>query len=290
MFRSAVDYARRGLARAREGKLAAAFAFSDLAWVQMQAIQSAQDAAFVRRYGHDAFEADPHLHLVIEKTAIQPLNALTHTLRERMRRDPKGKALERYLDLRTREAHKGVQDWGTVLSRLQQIGPGLRAAWAETVSTIDADPEMGPYAKALIERVLLQKAAKPLGPREVVCWKCSGFGYLPWYAHYANGVCFGCGGTGREENQLFVTIEPRGRQVDIRLNDVEEYRELANRPDIRDAVEMPRADFETWARDVAHMRHGQVQSALASRSFTTALPAVALAPLFVPGATQPPRR
>lgn len=28
------------------------------------------------------------------------------------------------------------------------------------------------------------------------CSKCNGAGFIPQFAHYANGVCFDCGGTG----------------------------------------------------------------------------------------------
>lgn len=33
------------------------------------------------------------------------------------------------------------------------------------------------------------------GKRDL-CWQCGGSGYLPWFAHVANGVCFACGGKG----------------------------------------------------------------------------------------------
>lgn len=39
------------------------------------------------------------------------------------------------------------------------------------------------------------------------CTKCHGTGFIPAFAHYAEGVCFDCGGTGINSNTLKMYIE-----------------------------------------------------------------------------------
>lgn len=42
---------------------------------------------------------------------------------------------------------------------------------------------------------------------EVSCHKCHGEGFIPRFAHYAQGVCFDCGGSGIDRRELKRRIE-----------------------------------------------------------------------------------
>lgn len=45
------------------------------------------------------------------------------------------------------------------------------------------------------------------------CSKCNGTGFIPAFAHYANGVCFDCGGTGIKSEVLKSYIKQNVKQV-----------------------------------------------------------------------------
>lgn len=78
----------------------------------------------------------------------------------------------------------------------------LKAAnvtWTEAVADMTALSGAPLLKEKLVE--LFKRTDKPeLRPGEVPCDKCGGLGVIPSYIHVDGGVCYDCGGPGREED------------------------------------------------------------------------------------------
>lgn len=78
----------------------------------------------------------------------------------------------------------------------------LKAAnvpWTEAVADL-AELSGAPVLGAKLVELFKRSDRPELRPGEVPCDKCGGLGVLPQYIHVDGGVCYDCGGSGKEED------------------------------------------------------------------------------------------
>lgn len=278
LMTAATGYGRRGLQRLREGKPVAAWAYYCLASMCTHEIQQQLRAAYAKARGEAAAQEQDlnYAFMVDDPSTVAPLRSMLDTLRTAMRRHAEWTPAERAITA----AWKAVA-WSNPPALAQRI-QAAQAVWRPVVEQYDTGVTHE-LAKKRIAQLWGEKSATPLGPNEEPCWKCSGFGYLPWYSHYANGVCFNCGGSGREKSTVTVQIIPTTlNTVRVRLEHADAYRTLLNRTDIRDEVNRSTPEIRDWYTKRAGSRTPWA-SVMRSTGHTLNVPTGAAAELFVPG-------
>lgn len=280
---AAIGYARRGLQRVREGKIAAAWGYYGLARLCTADIETSMYADAARRLGRKTAQEmqDNYQFSVHEESAVGPLHGMLNTLRDSLRRAPDWTPAAREIDRVWK-----LLPWDSTGAPLATRIKAAQDLWKPVVATYDTGAS-GAAAQKVVARLWGNRSATPLGPTELPCWKCSGFGYIPWYSHYASGVCFSCGGSGREKAMVTVEIAPTtSARVRVRLPDADAYRTLLNKKDIREEVVRPASEIRDWYAKRAQGR-APWASIMASKGYTTMVPTGAAADLFVPGVGSP---